>query len=74
MPYCDICGNPTGLNDRNFTEGGGALCDECLKQISGGGDAGDCVGENREAPVTKEPVRTSKKSMTEPMSFGQGQV
>ena len=27
--YCDNCGSPTGLNDRNFTQGGGALCDNC---------------------------------------------
>ena len=33
MPYCDNCGSPTGLNDRNFTDSGGALCDNC-RQIN----------------------------------------
>ena len=33
MPYCDNCGSPTGLNDRNFTQGGGALCNNC-RQIN----------------------------------------
>ena len=31
--YCDNCGSPTGLSDRNFTQGGGTLCDEC-RQIN----------------------------------------
>jgi hypothetical protein len=28
--YCDLCSNATGVNDRNFTIGGGAICNECI--------------------------------------------
>ncbi len=28
--YCDECGTPTAAADRNFTEGGGVICDSCI--------------------------------------------
>ena len=30
VPYCDVCSKACPANDRNFTEGGGAICDECI--------------------------------------------